>query len=501
MTSFMQNQYPVINISHINVFKIVEQRPDVIVSIVDLTGDDDVYHDQLIARVEETAAAYPLPLSPVSTLSDPSQPYLVDNRGNIVGVIPRHEHAGDIAAVQSKIIKAKVVKKAKRNDAKPSIIISSVLRGVLSPVSALLPKLASMTRTVNRIRCKNNPQLLDPPSRSQLELRGEWKQTHKGDMFLLHDSGGNKKRFLVFSTPKNLDVLKKCQQWLSDGTFNAVPSIFSQLYTVHGFIDGKSIPLVYALLPNKSKKIYLQFLTVLRQNMPNFSPSLIMVDFEPAFIEAFREVFKSTKITGCNFHFNQCFRRRIQSCGLQSRYNQDVIFAANLRLLMALAFIPPKDVIEGYELIVGCDFYKCNSDDLEDLLAYFEMTWIGQLCHNKKKRKKPLFDISMLNCYQAVINDLLRSNNPIEGWHSGFNRRVGVSHASIGLFLNKLKDEQSRNEALISQIDTGLNVVTQPKTYRDYNVRLKKVVMNYDSSDKLGYLRSIAKIISINARR
>lgn len=80
-------------------------------------------------------------------------------------MIPTHVHAGDIAAVKSEIIKGKIIKKAKKEDAKPTNVVFTALHEVLSPVAALLPLPSSMTRTVNRIRHKHNPQLLDPISR------------------------------------------------------------------------------------------------------------------------------------------------------------------------------------------------------------------------------------------------------------------------------------------------------------------------------------------------
>lgn len=35
-----------------------------------------------------------------------------------------------------------------------------------------------------------------------------------------------------------------------------VPAIFYQLYTIHGLVDEKSIPLVDVLLPGKTQTLY-----------------------------------------------------------------------------------------------------------------------------------------------------------------------------------------------------------------------------------------------------
>lgn len=96
-----------------------------------------------------------------------------------------------------------------------------------------------------------------------------------------------------------------------------------------------------------------------------------------------------------------------------------------------------------------------------------------------------------------MISDETRTNNHVEGWHNGFNRRVGTCHASTNLLINKLKYEQSRSEALITQNDTGIKVAGRKRAYHDYNSRLKEVTLDYDSANKLNYLRRIAKIISV----
>lgn len=209
--------------------------------------------------------------------------------GNIVDIIQIHDHAGDIAAVQAKVVKGKIAKKAQKSDAKPATVITRALQGVMSPTVGLLSQLSSMSRTVNRIRAKESPQPIAAASREELVLTDDLKITHKGEQFSLHDSGGFRKRYSMFDTKKNLDVLVKCSQWLSDRTFSVVPNIFAQLYTKRGIFKGTFIPLVYVLLPNKLKNTYVDLLGVLRRALPNYMPDSIMVDFESGFIEAFKE--------------------------------------------------------------------------------------------------------------------------------------------------------------------------------------------------------------------
>ena len=63
-----------------------------------------------------------------------------------------------------------------------------------------------------------------------------YRVTVKSDQFLLRDNNdSSSKRFLIFITHENLKMLKKCGIWLADGTFNFVPTIFTQLYTFAWF--------------------------------------------------------------------------------------------------------------------------------------------------------------------------------------------------------------------------------------------------------------------------
>ena len=71
---------------------------------------------------------------------------------------------------------------------------------------------------------------------------------------------------IVFTTASALDHLAASTHWIMDGTFKSSPSIFTQIYTIHGFIGspeaGRSFPLVFSLLSRKSKSLYKALLEV-----------------------------------------------------------------------------------------------------------------------------------------------------------------------------------------------------------------------------------------------
>ena len=65
--------------------------------------------------------------------------------------------------------------------------------------------------------------------------------------------------------------------------------------------------------------------------------------------------------------------RQVQSKGLITKFNQDERFRLNVKKLIALAFVPLDDVIAAFQLIA--DQFD---EDADDLLGYFEKTWIGE---------------------------------------------------------------------------------------------------------------------------
>jgi len=101
-------------------------------------------------------------------------------------------------------------------------------------------------------------------------------------------------------------MLSKAPTWLVDGTFNYAPAFFTQLYTIHVFINGFYLPLAFFCLPSNSEDTYkrmFQFLEHLAsENNVILQPSCIMVDFERAAINAAKVEFARAKIYCCRFH-------------------------------------------------------------------------------------------------------------------------------------------------------------------------------------------------------
>ena len=182
---------------------------------------------------------------------------------------------------------------------------------------------------------------------------------------------------------------------------------FYQTFTLYGLFKSEIIPSVYGLLVGKNSTDYERFFQCIVEE-DNFNPELILFDFGAATIKAINSLFtnvshKGNKTTffkiilylsldrffsGCLFHFGQCIWHQIQSLGLRKKYLEDKSFHLNVKILSALAFVPVSDVIKGFD-VVADEF----ADDAEDLLGYFEKTWIEE----PKKRGKLLIHQSFFN--------------------------------------------------------------------------------------------------------
>ncbi|KRY07154.1 hypothetical protein T12_113 [Trichinella patagoniensis] len=61
---------------------------------------------------------------------------------------------------------------------------------------------------------------------------------------------------LIFATEDGVKVLAQSNCWCGDGTFKIVPSWYQQLFTLHVFLRGKLLPVVYCLTVRKDLPTY-----------------------------------------------------------------------------------------------------------------------------------------------------------------------------------------------------------------------------------------------------
>jgi len=138
-----------------------------------------------------------------------------------------------------------------------------------------------------------------------------------------------------------------------------------------------------------------------------------MFDFERAAINAAENVFENVEVRGCFFYLSFNIWKRIQANGLQEGYMDDAEFALHMRMIAALAFVPPQDVIASFYLL--CDQIRmAYEDDADQVLDYFEDNYIGIFRRNASRRA-PTFPIETWNMFHRTHQEIPRTNNHIEG--------------------------------------------------------------------------------------
>ena len=402
-----------------------------------------------------------------------------------------HNHAGSAINVEKRKIITNLKHAAIFCRNTPQQLVVSTSTSISFVVAPHLPSSNSLKKMIRRVRQQSDPT--NPQNLTDLIIPNEFKITHNNVNFLLFDSGSSVNRILIFTTDSNLQVLASSKNWYCDGTFHSAPLVFQQVFSIHVIKDSISIPVVFALLPNKKQESYTSVFMQILISKPNIKPQSIMSDFELAIVNGWKSVFPETKERFCFFHFSQNIYRKICSEGLKQRYDCDLEFSFKIKMLTALAFIPPEDVIVAFELLIVEGEFASEFDIIID---YLEDTYIGRYDLRLRKRRTPRYCIEHWNQYKAVVDNEPRTNNNMEGWHNSFSKLVGT-HPTIWKFLSSLKLEQNNNELKLERILAGCETATKKKKYRDYDERLQKIVKKYNSDTKITYLRSVAHNISI----
>ncbi|XP_077148452.1 uncharacterized protein LOC143809211 [Ranitomeya variabilis] len=408
--------------------------------------------------------------------------------GEVVKVTNPHNHAAQAARPEAIRLVNEVVTRARTTQETPQQILTEVISGTHSNVVALLPKKLSLKRTLRLSRQLGNiprlPQTLDqlviPQKFKGINIDGIQQQ------FLLYDSGSGHRRILIFGTRDNLHLLAQSKEWFADGIFSTTPSLFKQLYTIHVVHSGLVVPVVYALLTDKSRSTYQRLLQQLKNMQPRLQPHNLMLDFELAAIQAFENEFPNLKKTSCFFHLSQSVWRKVQNEGLKVQYQGNHEFAHWIRMIPALSFLPIQNDVPSFEeLVENPDFPQ----EAIPIANYFEDTFIGQMTH--RRRQVPLFPVQLWNMYERTLNDQQRTNN-VEGWHRSFQETCGTLFPNTYRFINCLKHQQELHSLEIIQIIAGNPTTAINKKIAAISARVKRIMQDFNNRTLIDYLRGIA---------
>ena len=177
-----------------------------------------------------------------------------------------HNHAIDGVEAQIDRVKDRLKKRAREEITPIPTIYNDTLVDIARAqdvsVAARLPTYPSMKSALYRARSSRLPSL--PQSREDIHLEGRWQLTLSGEQFLIRDAGDAEK-MLIFATEESLHQLAEAEIIYVDGTFEVCPRLFYQVFTINAFRHGQQFPLVYGLLPSKSRESYNRFFMAVKE--------------------------------------------------------------------------------------------------------------------------------------------------------------------------------------------------------------------------------------------
>ncbi|CAF1128681.1 unnamed protein product [Rotaria sordida] len=135
-----------------------------------------------------------------------------------------------------------------------------------------------------------NIPLPRPNSFDDIYIPDELRVANSGSRFLLSDNENNSDRMIILSSDDDLDRLSNSDYSHTDGTFKAriAPQLFHQLYTIHGILCGRSLPLVYCIISGKSEEIHDEMFDVVLKHISQ-RPKSITIEYEKAVLNVIKQ--------------------------------------------------------------------------------------------------------------------------------------------------------------------------------------------------------------------
>ncbi len=411
-----------------------------------------------------------------------------DETFHVLKKVGKHEHAATAAEVSYKSAITKLKEKSISSCNNPRSIFSNVIGDLNENALSHAPTLPNICRNIRRWKSVVSNYPPTPSKRTEFTIPYKYSHFDNDSKFLQYDSGPNdEERILIFASGQALEHLKQYKTWAADGTFKCSPTVFLQLYVIHVQDGTFNAPRIFALLPNKKQSTYDKLFRTVKELIQNKGPENLIVDYEKAAFQSFLQHFPTCNVYGCLFHLGQNVYKHIVQHGFKMKYHEDDTFSLKMRCFVALAFLPLEDVTEGFEELTDDDEIP------QEIVSYFENTYIGQVRGRGQQRRRlaPAFPIPMWNVSNRCETNISRTINSLEGFHSSLNGSLSKIHPNIWVLIENLKREEVLANAKCQQHFQGAEI-HRKKKYRDLDKRLLNVISNYDSENKIAFLKAVA---------
>ena len=116
---------------------------------------------------------------------------------------------------------------------------------------------------------------------------------------------------------------------------------------------------------------------------------------------------------------------------------------------------------------------------------------------HQQRRVPPLYPPQRWNVHSATLEELPRTTNAVEGWHSRFNKKIGKCHPNVFEFVDRMKEEEVHFSRLYDQERAGRRIAYIKKKYSMVDKRILLIVDTYEDSPREEFLSAIAKNLKL----
>ncbi|CAF3348921.1 unnamed protein product, partial [Rotaria socialis] len=170
-------------------------------------------------------------------------------------------HNGNAVSIEIRIFEEKVRDRATNSNETTQTVIDNCLTNLSDHAVARLPGFKHIKRNIQKQRGQNNlPKI--PHDKTFDRIPDQLTTTKRNTAFLQYDSGPGNDRIIIFHHLNNYNFLKIVNNYyLMEPLRNAV------------------LPVIFALLPNKTEQTYRRLIDKASELCPLWNPKYIMMDY------------------------------------------------------------------------------------------------------------------------------------------------------------------------------------------------------------------------------
>ena len=184
--------------------------------------------------------------------------------------------------------------------------------------------------------------------------------------------------------------------------------------------------------------------------------------------------------------------RQVQSSGLEIKYENDVDFSLKIRMIPALAFLPPADIPQAFD-----DLVKILPEDASPICTWFEENYVKGRRRRGRGRPQPLYPPSFWSVTDQMDSSLPRTQNKVEAWQRRLESLVGKSHVGVYTMVDEIKKEQIQVKRRSEDIVRGMPATPTKKEYIDREKRIINIYNDRSNRSTLDFLRGMAHNIQL----